>query len=177
MPLSTAARVTIQPPMKEFPHTLKVVTVWLLLGLLLFLGFQAWQSQQQRTRFSAGPGGVIEIRRSDDGHYHWPGRVNGVAAEFLVDTGATSTALPQALAERAGLIGEGRITSSTAGGVVQGVQSRADIELDGGITAQRLRVAVLPGLGSPLLGMDVLSRLHMTQSDGVMRLQRLAPGS
>ena len=165
------------PPMNEFPRTLKIVTVWLVLGALLFLGLQAWQSQQRRMQFSTAADGVIEIRRAADGHYHWPGRVNGVAVEFLVDTGATSTALPQALAERAGLVAEGRISSSTAGGVVQGVQSRADVELDGGVSVQRLRVTVLPGLASPLLGMDVLSRLHLTQSDGVLRLQLRQAGS
>lgn len=163
--------------MKEFPRTLKIVTVWLVLGLLLFLGLQAWQAQQQRMQFSSSAQGVIELRRAADGHYHWPGRVNGVPVEFLVDTGATSTALPQALAQRAGLAAEGRISSSTAGGVVQGVQSRADIDLDGGLRAQRLRVAVLPGLASPLLGMDVLSRLRLTQSEGVLRLQPLPAGS
>ena len=100
---------------------------------------------------------MIEIRRAADGHYHWPGRVNGVAVEFLVDTGATSTALPQALAERAALTAEGRITSSTAGGTVQGVHGARRHRTHGGVRAQRLRVAVLPGLASPLLGMDVLS--------------------
>ena len=163
--------------MKEFPHTLKIVTVWLVLGVLVFLGLQAWQAQRQRMQFSTHADGVIEIRRGDDGHYHWPGRVNGVATEFLVDTGATSTALPQALAERAALTPEGRVTSSTAGGVVQGVQARADIELDGGVRAQRLRVTVLPGLASPLLGMDVLSRLQLTQGDGVLRLRLRAAGA
>lgn len=157
--------------MTEFPRTLKIVTVWLVLGGAIFLGLQAWQAEQRRMRFSAGSDGAIEIRRSADGHYHWPGRVNGVAVEFLVDTGATATALPQALAERAGLVAEGRVTSSTAGGVVQGVHARADIALDGGVRAERLRVTVLPGLASPLLGMDVLSRLHLTQGDGVLRLQ------
>ena len=163
--------------MTEFPRTLKIVTVWLLLGALLFLGLQAWQAQQQRMQFSTGSGGAIEIRRSADGHYHWPGRVNGVAVEFLVDTGATSTALPQALAERAGLTAERRVTTSTAGGPVQGVLARADVDLDGGVRAQQLRVTVLPGLSSPLLGMDVLSRLHLTQSDGVLRLTPQAAGS
>ncbi len=163
--------------MREFPHALKIATVWLVLGLLLFLGLQAWQAREQRMQFSTGAGGVIEIRRAADGHYHWPGRVNGVAAEFLIDTGATSTALPLALAERAGLKAEGRVTSSTAAGQVQGALSRADIDLDGGVRAQRLRVTVLPGLASPLLGMDVLSRLHLTQNDGVLRLQPRPAGS
>lgn len=156
--------------MREFPPALKIVTVWGLIGVALFLAVQFWLAQQQRTRFEARADGVIEIRRGPDGHYHWPGRVNGVAVEFLVDTGASSTALPQALAARAGLRGEGRITSSTAGGTVRGSVARADIELDGGIRAERLRVAVLPDLASPLLGMDVLSQLQFTQGDGVLTL-------
>ena len=163
--------------MTEFPRTLKIVTVWLLLGVLLFLGLQAWQAQQQRMQFSTGGDGAIEIRRSADGHYHWPGRVNGVAVEFLVDTGATSTALPQALAQRAGLTAERGVTTSTAGGTVRGVLAQADIDLDGGVRAQRLRVTVLPGLSSPLLGMDVLSRLDLSQSDGVLRLKPRPAGS
>jgi aspartyl protease family protein len=43
--------------------------------------------------------------------------------------------------------------------------------LQGGVRAERLRVAVLPQLASPLLGMDVLSKLRFTQSDGVLRLE------
>jgi len=157
--------------MRDLSPTLKIATVWLVLGLMVFLALQAWQAQHRRAQFTSSADGVIEIRRDGDGHYHWPGRVNGVAAEFLVDTGATSTALPQALAERAALTADGRITSSTAGGEVQGVLARADIELEGGVRAQSLRVAVLPGLASPLLGMDVLSRLNLAQRDGVLRLQ------
>lgn len=156
--------------MRDFPPTLKIVTVWGLLGVALFLAVQFWQAHEQRARFTATTGGVIEIRRGPDGHYHWPGRVNGINVEFLVDTGASSTALPLALAKRAGLRDEGRVTSSTAGGTVHGMLARADIELDGGVRAERLRVAVLPDLPAPLLGMDVLSQLHFSQSDGVLRL-------
>jgi aspartyl protease family protein len=49
---------------------------------------------------------------------------------------------------------------------------RADIELRGGIRAQRLRVVALQGLDDrPLLGMDVLGRLRWTQVDGVLRIE------
>jgi aspartyl protease family protein len=159
-------------PPREMSRTWKLATAWLLLGMVVFVGVQAWQAEQQRSRFSIdGASGAIELRRAPDGHFHWPGSVNGIAVDFLVDTGATGTAIPQALADRAGLVAEGRLQSSTAGGVVQGTLSRADVALQGGVRAERLRVAVLPQLDSPLLGMDVLAKMRFTQSDGVLRLE------
>lgn len=155
----------------ELPRTLKVVTVWLLVGLALFLGVQWWLHRAAQTRFSAGAD-VIEIRRGPDGHYHWPGRINDLDVEFLVDTGATGTAIPTSLARELGLESLGQVSSSTAGGVVTGDIVRADIALRGGVTAQRLKVVALPGLSDrPLLGMDVLGRLHWQQRDGVLRIE------
>jgi aspartyl protease family protein len=152
--------------------SLKLTTVWLLIGTALFLAVQAMQQQAERARFSFDAvSGRIELKRAPDGHFHWPGRVNGVAVDFLVDTGATSTALPLALAQQAGLALEGGLRSSTAGGVVDGRVARADVSLQGGIVAERLRVAVLPRLDSPLLGMDVISKLRLSQHDGVLTLE------
>lgn len=154
----------------ELPRTFKVVTVWLLVGLALFLGVQWWLHRAAQARFTAGAD-VIEIRRGPDGHYHWPGRINDQDVEFLVDTGATGTAIPTQLARELGLESLGQVSSSTAGGVVTGDIVRADIALRGGVTAQRLRVIALPGLADrPLLGMDVLGRLHWQQRDGVLRI-------
>ncbi len=153
-------------------RTWKLATAWLLLGVAVFIGVQAWQSRQQHSRFSVdAASGAIELRRAPDGHFHWPGSVNGIAVDFLVDTGATGTAIPQALAEHAGLIAEDTLQSSTAGGVVHGTLARADVALQGGVRADRLRVAVLPRLESPLLGMDVLAKMRFSQSDGVLRLE------
>jgi aspartyl protease family protein len=154
------------------PHSLKLATVWLLIGTALFVAVQAMQRQADRARFSFdGATGRVTLQRANDGHFHWPGTVNGVAVDFLVDTGATSTALPLALADRAGLALEGSVRSSTAGGVVSGQWARADIALQGGVNAQSLRVTVLPRLQAPLLGMDVISKLRLTQSDGVLTLE------
>jgi aspartyl protease family protein len=161
--------------MQELPRSLKITTVWLLIGLVVFLAVQWLQSRERRSQFSAS-GGVIELRRSGDGHFHWPGRVNGVAVDFLIDTGATGTTLPLALAQQAGLEALGAMRSDTAGGVVQGQLARADIELDGGVRMKNLRVVVLPRLSSPLLGMDVLGKLRFSQGDGVMRLQTPSTG-
>jgi len=160
--------------MTEFPRVLKHVTLWLLIGTGLFLALQAWQAQQRQSRFSSR-GGVIELRRSPDGHFHWPGQVNGLAVEFLVDTGATRSALPQALARAAGLQPEGRVQSATAGGLVAGWSARVDLQLQGGVRAERLPITVLPALGAPLLGMDVLGKLQFSQADGVLRLRSAPP--
>jgi len=160
--------------MTEFPPFLKHLTVWLLLGTGLFLGVQAWQKHQQRARFHAAAG-VIELRRGSDGHFHWPGRVNGVQVEFLVDTGATRTALPLAVARRARLADEVQVRSQTAGGEARGWAGRADVQLDGGVHAQHVLVTVLPDLAAPLLGMDLLSRMRFSQRDGVLRFEPADP--
>ena len=154
----------------ELPRTFKVVTIWLLLGVLVFVGIQWFQREQQQMRFRA-EGDVIEIRRGPDGHYHWPGTINGRSVDFLVDTGATGTAISGALARELGLVALGTVESSTAGGTVMGQVVRADVVLDGGVRADRLPIVALPALGDrPLLGMDVLGRLHWQQRDGVMRI-------
>ena len=156
--------------MQDFSRSLKLVTIWLLLGLLVFLGIQAWQHQQDRTRFQAN-GGTIEIRRGPDGHYHWPGSINGRAVDFLIDTGATGTAISAALAGELGLKPVGSVRSNTAGGIVTGQVVVADVALQGGVSADRLRVVALPGMGErPLLGMDVLGRLQWRQAQGVLHI-------
>ncbi len=159
----------------EMPRTLKVATVWLLVGLTLFLAVQWWQREAAAARF-ATDGSTIELRRGPDGHYHWPGRINGRRVDFLVDTGATGIALPAELARELGLEPLGELQSSTANGLATGQLVRIDLELDGGVRAQNLRAVALPALdGRPLLGMSVLGRLRWTQQDGVLRIETGAP--
>lgn len=156
--------------MHDLPRSFKLATIWLLLGLALFLAVQAWQHRQAQTRFMA-TGGMIEIVRAPDGHYHWPGRINGRDVEFLIDTGATGTAMSLDMARELGLPELGNVRSTTAGGLVTGTVVRADVELQGGVAAQGLRIVALPGLGDkPLLGMDVLGRLRWSQDRGVLKI-------
>lgn len=155
----------------ELPRTFKLVTVWLLLGVTVFLGIQWWTFRARQTQFQV-EGGVVELRRGSDGHYHWPGSINGREVDFLVDTGATGTAISANLARELKLESLGSVQSNTAGGLVTGQVVSADVALQGGVNAQRLRVVALPGLSDrPLLGMDVLGRLKWQQGDGVLRFE------
>lgn len=156
---------------KELPHAFKLLTIWGVVTLGVFLGFQAWEHQREASRFQLS-GQTVVLARSPDGHFHWPGRVGNIEVDFLVDTGATSTALPQALAERAGLKPLGTVRMQTASGAARGFAAKADIALDGGVRADRLTVAVLPDLPGPLLGMDVLSRLQFSQRQGELRIEK-----
>jgi len=153
----------------DLPRTLKFATIWLVLGAIVFVGYQWRRHEALKATFTAA-GGVVEIRRSDDGHYHWPGTLNGERVDFLVDTGATGVAIPASLADRLGLPAEATVRSSTAGGWVTGRVVRADLALQGGVRAERLRMVALPNLEGPLLGMDVLGRLRWQQRDGALRI-------
>lgn len=155
--------------MSDLPPWLKHATVWLLLAVAVFLGVQSWQARQERTRYSYD-GGRVELQRGPGGHYHWPGRVEGRRVDFLVDTGATGTAIPLALARELGLQAIGRVRTDTAAGVAPGIVVVGTVELDGGVHIERLRMTALPGLAGPLLGMDVLGRLPLQQRQGVLRI-------
>ena len=154
----------------EPPHALKIATGWLLVGLAVFLGFEWWLHERERTRFQTR-GETIEIRRAADGQYHWPGAINGRPVEFVIDTGATGVAIPAQLARDLDLPLGDEVVSSTAGGNVVGRQTRADVELRGGLKIERIRIVAMPGLAVPLLGMNVLGKLHWQQRDGVLTIE------
>jgi aspartyl protease family protein len=163
--------------MKEFPPSLKLATVWLVLGTAVFLGVQHFERERAQTRLTVGSE-RIEIRRGVDGHYHWRGRIEGTPVDFLIDTGATRSALSAALAERLKLPTQGRIRTMTAAGESSGQVVRADITLEGGVRVERLPMVALPQLGEqPLLGMDVLGRLDWRQGAGVLIIERRAEAS
>lgn len=164
----------------ELPRTLKHATVWLVLGGAVFLGFLWYEREAKRSNFVA-KGDVVEIRRAADGHYHWPGTLNGREVDFLIDTGATGVAIPTGLARELKLPVEGVSRSMTAGGEARGEVVRADLELQGGVRVTRARMVALPALESPLLGMDVLGKLPWQQRNNMLvfdlRPQKASPGS
>lgn len=109
-------------------------------------------------------GGETLIPLAADGHYWLVAEVNGVPTRFMVDTGATLTALSQGAAENAGLeprMGGLPVMLSTANGTVTAELTTMSRLEFGNIEAQGLDAVIAPNLGETnVLGMNFLSRLE-----------------
>ncbi|WP_338243960.1 retropepsin-like aspartic protease family protein [Aurantiacibacter hainanensis] len=108
-------------------------------------------------------GGETRVPLSRDGHYWLEAEVNGQRVPFLVDTGATLTAVSEETAELTGL--EARdgglpIRLQTANGTVAAYMTSIESLRFGNVYASGLDAVIAPGLGKTnVIGMNLLSRL------------------
>jgi aspartyl protease family protein len=109
--------------------------------------------------------GELTLARGADGHFHTDGRVDGRGGiSFVVDTGASTIALRESDAARAGyrpFKSDYTQQVSTANGVIKGARVTLDkVEL-GDVTVRDVVAIILPdeALSVNLLGMTYLSRL------------------
>ncbi len=109
------------------------------------------------------------------GHFFTEGQVNGHPVRFLVDTGATSVALPAGDATRMGIDyrkGQ-RGLSQTAAGPTPVFIVKLDSVRVGDIELQNVDAIVIEqGLSIALLGMSFLNRVEMRRESGAMTLIR-----
>ena len=121
------------------------------------------------------PGAELVLKRSVDGHYLFPGTINGKRVEFLLDTGATLVSVPAHLAPDLGLIAGARQRSLTANGVVETRAARLESLAFGPFTLTDVPASINPGMTSDyvLLGMSVLQHLEFTQRGGNLILRPL----
>lgn len=115
-------------------------------------------------------GGETRIGMASDGHFWLRAELNGVPANFLVDTGATLTAVSSDLAQQAGLQprrGGIPISIGTANGPVAAQLATAENIRFGNIAASGLDVVIAPSLGETnVVGMNLLSRLASWRVEG-----------
>ena len=117
---------------------------------------------------TGGSGERVVLAAAEGGHFLAAGQVNGGAIRFLVDTGATSVALPAHDAQRLGIDYKNgaRGMVQTANGVTTAYRVKLDTVTIGGLTLNNVDAVVLEGgLTMPLLGMTFLNRTSM-QRDG-----------
>jgi len=154
---------------------------WILAFLLLMTGFNKildWQHNPNQSVSTAQSGGLQEIvlQRNRSGHYVFDGEINRQKVTFLVDTGATTTAIPGKLQRKLGLR-QGPATSvSTANGTTTAYLTRLDQLSFGDIELFEVKASIIPGMRTDevLLGMNVLKHFELVQSGNqlVIRQQR-----
>ena len=126
---------------------------------------------------SGGAGANNTLRLSADtvGQFWAMGQINGKSVRFLVDTGATSVALPASAARNMGIdFTKGqRGSAATAGGVVPAWRVSLDAVTIGEITLYQIEASVFEsGLDVALLGMSFLNRLEMKRDGAQMTLTK-----
>jgi aspartyl protease family protein len=167
-------------------------------GYLLFRAIEPqitkWQQDRRSgdvmiAQDSAGPqssatetvgGTVLKVPMSNDGHYWVDAQINGQSVRFLIDSGASTTALGQQTASTLPLLpdpGSNMVMVQTANGPVS-AQRAIVAEMDvGPIRAAQLPVIVSPAFGTVnVLGMNFLGKLKSWRvEDGVMILEARQP--
>lgn len=115
-------------------------------------------------------GGETRVPMQPDGHFWISATINGVKRDFLVDTGATLTAISPATAQEAGLKANPlnrSVLMRTANGTVEAQLAVIDELRMGNVVAREIDAVVAPGLGDAnVIGMNLLSRLSSWRVEG-----------
>ena len=116
------------------------------------------------------------LPRSADNHYYVPGSINGHPVIFMVDTGATVTAIGARIARNAGIRAGESGQAMTANGIGAYAKSEGNYLQVGPFTLSDVPVGVVLNQASAdmvLLGMDVLKKFRIFQGQDSMQLQRI----
>lgn len=152
--------------------TLRLAAAWamIFLGVIALAGLWGDIRQAVAPQARMLEGGRIEVPMGGDGHFHLTARVNGQPVRFVIDTGATTIALAEDDARRAGIdpdslafVGQAR----TANGMVQTATVMLDSLTIGEIAEYDVPAVVLRSdLDLSLMGMSYISRFARVSIEG-----------
>jgi aspartyl protease family protein len=135
------------------------------------------QGQHYRQAATAAASGrqSVTLAANSAGHFISEGSINGMPIRFMVDTGATSIALPGADAQRMGIDyrrGRRGFTQTANGPAPIYIVKLETVRL-GAIELSGVDAVVIEqGLNIALLGMSFLGRVEMKQDGSTMTLLR-----
>jgi aspartyl protease family protein len=132
---------------------------------------------QMGQHYAKGGGGnaTVTLKADGRGHFVTDGQVNGGSVRFLVDTGATTVALPGADARRLGINYRNapQFYVGTASGQALAYKVTLDTVRLGDITINNVEAMVIEqGLQIALLGMTFLNRTEMKRDGETMVLTK-----
>jgi len=154
-----------------------IIAAWVLaLGLLtlFFNGVLERQYNPNQQLVNLDEPHEVVLVRNKYGHYVATGEINDEAVVFLLDTGATDVAVPDALARRLNLKRGAQLISNTANGQVKSWRTRLERVNLGGIVLTNVRASILPSMEGEevLLGMSFLKQLELVQQGDTLTIRR-----
>jgi aspartyl protease family protein len=115
-------------------------------------------------------GSVLILPRGPNGQFEADGEIDGARVRFMIDTGATSVAIPTALAQQLGYYQGRPVLSRTANGTIAGYEFPVRRLAFGPFSVENVPVVALPNLEIPLLGMSLLQAFDIQQTPASMRV-------
>jgi len=115
------------------------------------------------------------VRRASDGQYYVPGTINGFPVTFLVDSGATNTAVGAGIAKNAGIRAGVSAQVQTANGYLEVARSAGNTLTIGPFSfpAAAIEVNLNPNaLNIALLGMDHMRSLDLFQTKDGLKIRK-----
>lgn len=151
--------------------------VLLALGVVFFgdlLEKQHNPNQSVQTRYAEGGVREVVLRRNKFGHYVTTGKINGATVTFMLDTGATGVAIPEAVAHDIGLQRGRAFSTQTANGMSTSYAVNLDLVSVGDIELRNVQAGIATGLqtGQILLGMSFLKHIEFSQQGDTLTLRQ-----
>jgi clan AA aspartic protease (TIGR02281 family) len=139
-------------------------------GALLYQEKPCAEESKSISSWGTASGAPLVMSQSNSGHYFVDGSINEHKLNFVIDTGASVVAIPQGLANEAGLECQRQTMSQTANGLTRTCITVIKKLQFGSFTLTNVEASIAPNLGQPLLGMNVLKQFRVEQDSGEMRL-------
>ena len=156
-----------------------LVLAWLIVLALLsrfFSGVLDYRENPNQQLQGSLVDGIAEVvlKGNRNGHYVAHGSINGQRIVFMVDTGATNVAIPEALAKQLGLRRGPAHRVMTANGSARAYATRIDLLTIGDIVLHNVSASINPGMQGEgiLLGMSALAELELVHRDGQLLMRQ-----
>jgi aspartyl protease family protein len=164
-----------QKPPKKGGGSLKYLLIPAIMMASLWYGADALLKYQAEERIKAAlpiepiTGGVV-LKSDRQGHFRGTALINDVPMPFMIDTGATTTVIPEKMAAAAGLPFGRSVQTKTAGGTVYDRETRISSLKIGNAVIRNLDAQINGYIDQALIGMNTLKHFRISQNEGTLTL-------